>query len=174
MCTLSTFHLICMLFFILLWLERCSQTYDDEQTHSQLRTRYYNVATLHNGIISVLKSSATVFRLFRVNSFGAKWREHLFSWFHYPNWLFRFLILTVWSEYINTQPKKWWVWKIFLYWCGDFFFTYEFWEFWEFWDLKIGIDFGPGNEGRKLQKRMSGSGNIVILYSNILKFSLSW
>ena len=126
MCTLSTFHLICMLSFILLWLERCSQTYDDEQIPSDMRTRYYNVATLHNGIISVLKSSATVFRLFRVNSFGAKWREHLFSWFHYPNWLFRFLILTVWSEYINTQPKKWWMWNITLYWCGDFYFTYEF------------------------------------------------
>ena len=51
---------------------------------------------------------------------------------HYQYWLLRVLIHTVCLEYINTQPKKWWMWNIISYWCGEFFFTMEFWTFWAF------------------------------------------
>ena len=51
---------------------------DDEPTTSQLQTRYYNVATLQKGIISDLKSYATICQIFPVKSFGATWRDHLF------------------------------------------------------------------------------------------------
>ena len=131
---LNMFVILCSVIDITIWLYEWWVA-----PNAKLQARYYRFASIQKDIISVYITFIIHCQIFPVNSFGATWRGLYFRWLHYQYWLFRVLIYTVWSEYINTQPKKLWMWNITLYWCGEFYFTYEFWEFWEFWDLKIGI-----------------------------------